>query len=60
VPDWTPQVPHPEVPKRYVWDECLYGFTAHRLLLRDPLGTELPERLSSRTSDPTPAAEIRA
>jgi polyphosphate kinase len=32
----------------------------HRLLLRDPLGTELPERISSRTSDPTPAAEIRA
>lgn len=35
-PDWTPAQPHRDVPKRYVWDECLYGFTAHRMLTGDP------------------------
>jgi polyphosphate kinase len=31
----------------------------HRLLLRDPLGTELPERPGSRTPEATQAAESR-
>ncbi len=35
-PDWTPPRPQPDQPKRYVWDECLYAFTAHRLLEHDP------------------------
>lgn len=35
-PDWTPAQPAPGVPRRYVWDECLYGFTAHRMLAGDP------------------------
>jgi len=35
-PDWTPPRPQRDLPRRYVWDECLYAFTAHRLLERDP------------------------
>jgi dolichyl-phosphate-mannose--protein O-mannosyl transferase len=35
-PDWTPPRPRPDLPKRYVWDECLYGFTVHRHLSGDP------------------------
>jgi len=35
-PDWTSPDPQPGHMKRYEWDECLYAFTAHRLLERDP------------------------
>jgi 4-amino-4-deoxy-L-arabinose transferase-like glycosyltransferase len=35
-PDWQPPFPRSDAPLRYVWDENLYAFTAHRSLQDDP------------------------
>lgn len=44
-PDWTPARPQPGLPMRYVWDESVYAFSAHRYLRGDPDAWKLDSTL---------------